>query len=260
MKVASKSPIKNKPLRHAGQSLDEQIDTLINEKAVSYVLSGIFVFWFAGYEWWRFYRNPEPSPKIITVFALAWTVFCAYKIKIILNKVRNLRQGRDGERAVGQYLDELRQNGHRVFHDILADQFNVDHVVISTKGIFAIETKTYSKPQRGEARITFDGEKLLIKGKQPTNNPVTQVSAAAKWLQSVLLESTGKKMPIKPVVLFPGWFIETLPQARNASAWVLNPKAFPAYITNQANVLTNEDMQLACYHLSRYIRSKEASR
>ena len=153
MKVASKSPIKNKPLRHAGQSLDEQIDTLINEKAVSYVLSGIFVFWFAGYEWWRFYRNPEPSPKIITVFALAWTVFCAYKIKIILNKVRNLRQGRDGERAVGQYLDELRQNGHRVFHDILADQFNVDHVVISTKGIFAIETKTYSKPQRGEARI-----------------------------------------------------------------------------------------------------------
>lgn len=260
MQKNSKSPLKDKPLRYAGQSLDERIDMLVNEKAMTYFFSAFFVLWFAGYEWWRYFRNPAPSPKTITVLAIAWILFCTYKSIRIFKEVRNLRQGRDGERAVGQFLEELRHNGHRVFHDILADQFNVDHVVISTKGIYTIETKTYSKPLHGDARITFDGEKLLINGKEPASNAVAQVSGAARWLQSVLLESTGKKIPVKPVVLFPGWFVETKPQARNSAVWVLNPKAFPTYITNQADILVNNDVQLACYHLSRYIRTKEATR
>jgi hypothetical protein len=35
MKQNKKSPIKAKPLRYAGQSLDEEIDKLINEEALA---------------------------------------------------------------------------------------------------------------------------------------------------------------------------------------------------------------------------------
>ena len=40
----------------------------------------------------------------------------------------------------------------------------IDHVIIGPAGIFTIETKTWSKPVRGEARIVFDGEKLTAGG------------------------------------------------------------------------------------------------
>ena len=79
MEKNSKSPLKDKPLRYAGQSLDERIDTLVNEKAIFYFFSAFFVLWFAVYEWWRYFRNPAPSPKTITVLAIAWIVFCAYR-------------------------------------------------------------------------------------------------------------------------------------------------------------------------------------
>lgn len=40
--------------------------------------------------------------------------------------------------------------------------------------------------------------------------------------------------------------------------WVLNPKAFPKFIENQLDVVSQEDMMLAAFHVSRYIRTREA--
>ncbi len=35
--------------------------------------------------------------------------------------------------------------------------FNLDHVVIGRESLFAVETKVWSKPHRGESRTAFDG-------------------------------------------------------------------------------------------------------
>jgi hypothetical protein len=59
--------------------------------------------------------------------------------------------GRDGEREVAEYLDNLTRRGNYVFHDIPANGFNIDHIVVSTHGIFTLETKAYSKPEHGDA-------------------------------------------------------------------------------------------------------------
>ncbi len=142
MKQKKKSPLKDKPLRYVGQSLDEHIDKLINEDAIQYLLAGIISASLAGYEWWRYLKHPPPQPKTMTVFALFIILFCTYKIWRIFKKVKHLKLGRDGERVVGQYLDDLREKGHRIFHDLLGDNFNLDHVIISRKGVYVIETKT----------------------------------------------------------------------------------------------------------------------
>ena len=60
--------------------------------------------------------------------------------------------------------------------------FNLDHVVIGTKGIF----------------------------------------------------TTGKSFAVKPVVLYPGWFVEQRPGSKR-DVWVLNEKAFPKFLANEAN-------------------------
>lgn len=256
MKQIKKSPIKDKPLRYAGQSLDERIDKLIGEEIIPYIICSFFMVFFALYEWWRYFKNPPPSPKAVTFIALLFIFFTAYKVRKNFKILKNVRLGRAGERAVGQFLECLREKGYRIFHDIQSSDFNLDHVIISTKGIYVIETKTYSKPNTGEAKIIFDGKKLATTGGSNHTKPLIQARAAANWLKNMLSETTGKKFEVKPVILFPGWYISSTEQGRKSGIWVLNPKALPSYIENQPDIISHEDMMLASYHISRYIRTQ----
>lgn len=86
----------------------------------------------------------EQPPIVISIVFGASCVFCGYRVYKHVKKFNALKLGRSGERAVGQYLENFRESGSHIYHDILGDSFNVDHVVISPKGIFVVETKTYS--------------------------------------------------------------------------------------------------------------------
>ena len=211
-------------------------------------------------EWWRYFKHPPPYPVFASIFALIVVTFSGFKIRKSLKSIKALKLGRDGERAVGQYLDdELRGQGHKIYHDIIGDNFNVDHVIISKKGIFAVETKTYSKPKTGQSKIYFDGQQLTIDALGKTNKPIIQVIAASKWLKNILQETTGKKFAVKPILLFPGWFIESTKEGKKTNIWVLNPKALPTFLKNQPDIISQEDMKLASFHISRYIRTKQMS-
>ena len=62
-----------------------------------------------------------------------------------------------------------------------------------------------------------------------TQHPVRQVRALARWLADPLFESTGRRFPIRPIVLVPGWFVE-LTTTRRSEVWVLNPKQLSVFI------------------------------
>ena len=167
-----------------------------------------------------------------------------------------LRQGLDGERVVGQFLERLRGSGFHVFHDVVGAGFNVDHVLIGPAGVFTIETKTWSKPVRGNPQIHFDGEKIRIGVSEPDRDPVAQAKAQAGWMRTLLLESTGRKVNVRPVIVFPGWFV-TNSNGNFRDVWVLEPKALPAFLDNEPNRLAPDDVKLISFHLSRFIRSSE---
>ena len=251
-----KSPLKDKPLRHAGQSLDEEINRLVEEDAMPYISASLFLIAIATFEWYSWYFQLPPSPVIITIMAVLFTVFSAYKIIRLRAKLKNLKQGRDGEKAVGQYLENFRANGIKVLHDIKGDSFNIDHVVISTKGVYLIETKTYSKPIKGNADIVFDGQKLFFNGKSYDDSIIIQVKAEKKWLSDLIEELTARKFPVQPVIAFPGWFVK-MTNTNDSGIWALNPRGLPTFLNNQQEVMTQEDVQLISNHLSRYIRSLE---
>ena len=44
-------------------------------------------------------------------------------------------------------------------------------------------------------------------------------------------------------------------EARQSDVWILNPKALPAFIPNSGEQLTDEDVGLVGYHLSRFVRA-----
>lgn len=109
-------------------------------------------------------------------------------------------------------------------------------------------------PARGKPVIRFDGELLTAAGWKPDRDPVIQSKAQAAWLRDVLIESTGRPFRVRPMVLFPGWFIEQSPGSKR-EIWVLNPKAVPSFLEAEQDTLTPEDVKLASFHLSRFVRS-----
>jgi hypothetical protein len=252
-----KSPLKDKPLKNPGESLDIELKDLLFGDVFSYFIFAIFMVMMALMEWLRWFKDLPPNPKTLTVVALISVLIAAWKFERSRARIKALRLGRDGEKAVGQYLEFLREKGAKVFHDIPGVGFNLDHVVIHETGIYVIETKTISKPDRGEAKLVYNGTNVLKNGFAFDRNPIQQVRAAKQWLTDLLKESTGKKFTTRAVVVYPGWFIQPTAEAKSSDVWVLNPKALPAFISKSALQISAEDVTLCAYHLGRYIRTVE---
>ncbi|MGB3669746.1 MAG: nuclease-related domain-containing protein [Phormidesmis sp.] len=254
-----RSPVKDRPLRNPGQSLDEAIERLLDEDAAAIYFTAMYCLVFVAYEWWRWYAKVFPHPIAVSFCCGLFSAYCFFRLTRLRAQIKTLKIARDGEKAVGQYLERLRADGYQVFHNVVGQNFNIDHVIIGVNGIFTIETKTYSKPIQGKAHIHFDGDSITANGYKIDRNPVVQSRAQAGWLGTQIQESTGRRYQVQPVVVFPGWFITSRTDAaRRSGVWVLNPKGLSKFIDNAPQRLAPEEVRLVSYHLSRYIRTHEA--
>lgn len=65
---------------------------------------------------------------------------------------------------MGEELNQLMLTGCRVFHDVPNDPYgNIDHVLVASSGVYAIETKTRRKKEaagKDAHKVTFDGHLL----------------------------------------------------------------------------------------------------
>ena len=252
-----RSPLKDRPLRNPGQSLDQALDDLVNDRLLGLLLLPGWLWLIAGLEWGQQHFHVAPTPGVFVAAAALSTVVCGALIVRVRRRARALKQGRDGERVVGQFLERLRADGTQVFHDVPGEGFNLDHVIVSPAGIFVIETKTLSKPSP-KATVQFDGNRILVAGRPLDRDPVAQSNAQIGWLGQLLKETTGKTFAVRGVVVFPGWYVERVGAGRQSPLWVLEPKALPAFIEHEPVQLQASDVALAAFHLSRYIRSVPA--
>jgi hypothetical protein len=254
--MEARSPLKGRPLRVPGESIDRQISNYIDDQALLWMLLPVVTWALAVVEWIAVLRDLPRIPWTYTILAVSSTIVAVAMVLRARWKVRALRLGRDGERVVGQFLDGLRVNGARIFHDVPAQGFNLDHVVISDRGVYVIETKTYSKPH-ADAKVTFADGKLLVAGRALNRDPIKQVRGEIDWLRRMLEESTSKRFAVRGVVVFPGWWVDPAPESIKAQAWVLEPKALPGWIEKEPVSIAPTDVSLAAFHLSRYVRTAE---
>ncbi len=265
-KADKRSPLREKPLRLPGQSLTDQIADLNDEMVMFFMFPVTLIAYPLG-EWINsvivsYLPKSEPQSGLVTfightiaiIIFLGFIGYCIYRFVRALRKRDLLIMARDGEKIVAEELLPLIQKGAVAFHDIIGEKFNIDHVIVSKHGIYLLETKTFSKPIKNkDAHIRVVNNEIHIDGHKPDRNPIEQAKALAKWLQNVIKKSTGKSFPVTPVVIFPGWFVETY---KSQEYWVINPKnALPTFITNEPVTINENDLHLITYHLSRYIKS-----
>src|SRR3990172_7205376 len=255
--MKTRSPIREKPLHVPGQSVDETITRLWDDQGVTYAMGIAGFLGVALFDWYELALDMPRRPWLISIPAALVVAYCLRGLYRLRKQTKELEQGRDGERAVAEALDALREDGCRVFHDIVGDGFNVDHVVISSHGIFVVETKTISKPVRAgeDVKVRVEGNRIMAGAANLGSTPITQAEVNARWVRSLLKESTGKSYPVKPCVVFPGWFIERVEEDVPRKVWVLNPKGLVSFIQNERVRMKESDLHLAASHLLLYIRS-----
>jgi len=163
----SRSPLKDRPLRNPGQSLDEQIRDLIETNIAGPVFLAMFAVLVAVLEWWRYYHPAPPSPRIYYFAAVIVIVYAAFRVYWTLPRLRALKLGRDGEKAVGQFLERLRERGYRVFHDLIGNGFNIDHVLI--EGLF----RRSDIGQRGYRRRICHGPAAAVDAPGPIERHIS---------------------------------------------------------------------------------------
>lgn len=259
-KPATKSPLKDQPLRVPGQSTDERRHDLVFDRMLPPFLVLLAFGAVAFIEFWGWLtKSPRGSAVVIYgVTALGALVFCVIRWRRCKREVANLRLGRDGERAVAEELVTLTRKGCAVYHDIVGPSFNLDHVIVAAQGVYVVETKTISKPTRPDAFVTFDGTSVRIDGHKPDRDPIEQVLAQIAWLRDLLKQSTGSDVPVKGVVVFPGWFVKSNHSNADRKVWVMNPKGVDGFISAGHLMLSPDQMHMVAFHLSRFIRSSQS--
>jgi hypothetical protein len=261
VKFETRTPLKAPPLRQAGQSIEEQIQTIFDDQVSIWAI--LVVGLPIATALLTLYTLLGATLQSLTIgTALLTCIACPVaiiKIVRLKRQLKNLRLGRDGERVVGQFLDEqLRARGYHLFHDVVVrpqsgGAFNIDHIAIGAGGIFVLETKTRNKPALGDPVVEYDGEAVKVGYGPRDPSDVQQVAANARWLADMLEKTTGQRiLAIRPVLLYPGWWIEGSSSGKDV--WVLEPKALPKWLDNERPRLTDEQIALYSHRVSQHVR------
>lgn len=159
--------------------------------------------------------------SLLLVIAL---VYFAKQLTILSTAARNLRLGLDGEVYTGQELNFLMRGGAYVYHDIPYKYGNIDHVIISTGGVFVVETKAARKPSgvdgKRQSKVVYQNGKLHFPG-FTTGYPIKQAIRHSEYMRSFLKSRTSENFPVTPVVALPGWFVTS---SVKDEILVINPK------------------------------------
>jgi hypothetical protein len=189
---------------------------------------------------------------IITVYVL-WRI---RSLREIAKMLWNYRLGFEGERIVGEELNQLMLEGYRVFHDLPFDGFNIDHVVVGPNGIFAVETKSKRKRtdrhgRKLEWRVNWDGAALHFPEAGPDSRWPDQAARNARALAGWLTKAVGEKVSVTPILVLPGWLID---RRARGEVNVLNEKEVRYALAKTATPLAPELVQRIAHQLSEKCR------
>jgi len=226
-----RSPLHGKQIGHVpGQELLRRIERADRESDVGYdmmimALPMLYLVWASMRIDWTDVELGITEG----IFALTWFSMFGYGFWEFMRHTLQKEQARDGvlaERVTGMQLNRLVANGCLVLHDLPCGNFNIDHVVIAPRGVFAIETKSFRKPRSEPAgrksKVRFDGEMLRFSDFS-TKAPLEQARRQAKFLANEIRESTGESISVTPAVALPGWFIERAGETKSSDVFVFTP-------------------------------------
>jgi hypothetical protein len=228
---ARRSPLSGKKLANLP---GQQLMTRVNDHGDELLLSAIVMYLSFPLMLlaWALTRLPRDAFRfglneiIFVVAALGLFLYGMQRFVRHWDKRSKARDGLVAEQMTGQLLNRLIGPNCIVAHDLPCDGFNIDHVVITPRAVYAVETKSFRKP-RGSAddshyKVTFDGEALRFPD-WTDRGPIKQAREQAQWLSRYLRESLGRDITVIPALALPGWWVEKTDAGKRSDVRVFTP-------------------------------------
>jgi hypothetical protein len=175
-----------------------------------------------------------PIAAIVAVGFFYWVKSMGDKADKFSRRAVHARRGAVAEEEAGTLLSAL-PSGYFVVHDFVTTRENIDHIVVSTKGILTIETKSH------KGVVTFDGEKLRRDGQIFEKDIINQAWRQAFSIRDLLTRhGTGAPKP-QPVILFVNADVRVREKVKGVeiiSRWYL-----PTYLERLQNRMTTKEAE-----------------
>lgn len=139
---------------------------------------------------------------LIALFVIGY--FLVKKIK----QTRTDRIGKNGEKKVAKALRSIaRKNGYKVINDLYLPLYDkttqIDHVVIGSFGILAIETKALNGAVYGTEKEK-EWTHIIGEKRHKLYNPLSQNKAHVDCIQHILRKENIYKVNVDSLVVFSG--------------------------------------------------------
>jgi len=218
--------------RVPGQSAAEKIDGLDSEIArQAALLIALELFLGLIYLCHLYVYKSAISALLIRIVLPAGCGLSVYVLMKTLKLAKERRRERLGykdEIVVGRELDRLISEGNHVYHDVPAEEFNIDHVVVGRTGIFAVESGARLKPVKtnrlDDATVEYNGQMLIFPNGDDYKT-IEQAERQASWISDWISGAVGEQVAARAIVALPGWFVKRT-SAEGIS--VVNPEQFPS--------------------------------
>lgn len=225
-----RSPIENRPVYGPGEYLRRRVEDHTDELMLS--LTMLFFIGPMLIALWALERIPLAQIQfglwdyvMIAMYAAAATTAIS-RIHKHAHLRRIAKAGLQAELYTAQELNRLMAMGCTVLHDVPGDHFNIDHVVIGPRAVYAVETKSVRKPRASSAKdhfkVAYDGQCLRFPDFSDSKR-LQQTKRQADWLASYLRQATGQSVPVVPALALPGWWIEAVASSAYSDVRVFNP-------------------------------------
>ncbi len=246
-----------------GHSLQEQFDKLYDarmDRLVLVLTAGLIVaLTIATRRIAAEFRPWDWLDTTIFIASICLALYSGRQIAREMPRQRQIKQAIRAEQATAQELAASLAGDNRIIHDVQAKGFNIDHVVITPAGVFAVETKSRLKPPEGNGspKVKYDGKSLFFPGWTETK-PVEQADRQARWLANYLREATGEAFPVIAVLALPGWYVERAAPITANMVQVINPKNSRWLLLpeRKAQCLEAAAIQRAAFALEKLAQSK----
>lgn len=247
-----------------GESLENQIN-LLYDKITEILLLPIVIF-VATIFICMIYIGVLKVELLTVVFLLillvVFSIRAFFKIKKLHRQIWHYRKGLDGERYVGSMLEKFSSNKTFVFHDIVCEKqnngkivkFNIDHVVISTKGIFTIDSKNWSLPDReyNQADFVFKDGELIDSTGILQKDLMDKIDSQGKWLEDKIYEWINQRIPVYRVGIMIGAYVNNV-NKDFSKFWIVNESAFAGLFDREKEKMPMQDVLRISDSIRRFV-------
>jgi hypothetical protein len=252
--TTSRAPFNELQRRPAGETLRiklEGLDEKLTDEILGLILFPMMMVLVAV----SMHSKDWISPVIFFLISAGSSLFFGARIYKTVRSKANYRLGFEGERFVGEEISRLIAHKFEIYHDVPFEGFNLDHVLVGSRGIFAVETKARRKPvdNSGEKkyRVLFDG-KFLQWPWGSDQHGIEQAKNNAKTLAAWLSSATAENVRVTPILALPGWMVDR--KAACNVIHVLNPKEIYGVCSSQPEKISDQQIQRICHQLDQKCR------